>query len=117
MAKIQIKQEYIHQERTERQLNDAYIKHLNYLEEVGELVNRNQKWTDYINGQYSSTKEAFQDIFGKREHCAKIADIIIKLLKIIFFTANNIKKPGKKKYSLKLKNISWRSWSMKPEKP
>jgi len=64
MAKIQIKQEYIHQERTERQLNDAYIKHLNYLEEVGELVNRNQKWTDYINGQYSSTKEAFQDIFG-----------------------------------------------------
>ncbi len=64
MAKIEIKPEHIHQERTGRQLKDAYMDHLRHLEDTGVLSDRSEKWTNYINGQYSSIKEAFQDIFG-----------------------------------------------------
>jgi hypothetical protein len=67
MAKIEIKPEHIHQERTDRQLKDAYMDHLRHLEDTGVLSDRSEKWTNYINGQYSSIKEAFQDIFGTDE--------------------------------------------------
>jgi hypothetical protein len=64
MAKIEIKPEYINKERTDGQLEDHYMKHLKHLEDTETLNSRSEKWLNYINGQYSSTKEAFQDIFG-----------------------------------------------------
>ena len=79
MAKIIIDPSLIQQQRTQRQVQDPYRDHLDSLEEQ-DLIERNEKYLNYKNGQYESTREAFADIFingaGSEFYCPALEDVI-----------------------------------------
>jgi hypothetical protein len=78
MAKIKIDPSLIQQQRTQRQVEDPYRDHLDSLQEQ-DLVERNQKYLNYKNGEYQSTKEAFVDVFngpGAEFFCQGLEDVV-----------------------------------------
>jgi len=78
MAKIKIDPSLIQQQRTQRQVQDPYRDHLDSLGEQ-DLIERNEKYLNYKNGQYESTREAFVDIFnvaGSEFYCPALEDVI-----------------------------------------
>jgi len=78
MAKIKIDPSFIHQQRTQRQVEDPLRDHLDSLQEQ-DLIERNQKYLNYKNGQYESTREFFLDIFngpGSEFFCQGLEDVV-----------------------------------------
>lgn len=78
MAKIKIDSSFIQQERTQRQVEDPFRDHLDSLGEQG-LIEHNEKYLNYKNGQYESTREFFIDVFngpGSEFYCPGLEDVI-----------------------------------------
>lgn len=78
MGKIQIDSSFIHQQRTQRQVQDPYRDHLESLQEQ-DLIDRNEKYLNYKNDQYESTRDAFTDMFngpGSEFYCPALEDVV-----------------------------------------